>query len=284
MARARNIKPSFFDNDALSENTPLGRLFFVGLWTLVDFNGNAEWRPKRLKAQILPYDNCDLKEIAINLDKSGFVRFYSVQDVIYINVVNFTKHQNPHKNERDKGTEIPGYTEEGRQAVDLTTLTINRDKSRLKRNDSTSDPADSLFLNPDSPSLNPETVTHDPEPKEPNAPKAAWTPPEGLNLEAWELFTAHRKEINKPLKTDRTKTGQANKLKDLTPDQQMAVVNQTLDEGWTGLFPEKITSPQTKPFSQPNQQEGAVFRPYVHEKTERTAPPEGMIDDWRKLL
>ena len=36
--------------------------------------------------------------------------------------------------------------------------------------------------------------------------------------------------------------------------------------------------------NQPAQQEGAKFRPYVHEKTERTAAPEGMIDDWRKLL
>jgi hypothetical protein len=120
-----------------------------------------------------------------------------------------------------------------------------------------------------------------PPPKDPK--KEEWTPPQGLNIEAWDLFTAHRKEINKPLKTDRTKTGQANKLKDLTPDQQMSVVNLSCDEGWVGLFPEKITTPQAKSFNQP-QQEGAKFRPYVHEKTERTAPPEGMMDDWRKLL
>jgi hypothetical protein len=114
--------------------------------------------------------------------------------------------------------------------------------------------------------------------------KEEWTPPEGLNLEAWNLFVDHRKELKKPLKTDRMKTGQANKLKDLTPDQQLAVVNLSMDEGWVGLFPEKITAPQQKPFNQPAQQEGAKFRPYVHEKTERTKPPEGMIDSWRKLL
>lgn len=113
--------------------------------------------------------------------------------------------------------------------------------------------------------------------------KESWTHPEGLNLEAWTLFVNHRKEIKKPLKTDNMKKGQANKLKDLTPDQQMAVVKQSLDEGWTGLFPEKIATPQSKPFNQP-QQEGAKFRPYVHEKTERTQPPPGMFDEWSKKL
>jgi uncharacterized protein YdaU (DUF1376 family) len=128
---------------------------------------------------------------------------------------------------------------------------------------------------------NQEPLTTNQEPKEPKEP---WFPPETLNIEAWYLFTAHRKEINKPLKTDRTKTGQANKLKDLTPDQQMAVVNLSCDEGWVGLFPEKITAPQAKSFNQPAQQEGAKFRPYVHEKTERTAPPAGTLDKWSKEL
>lgn len=30
--------------------------------------------------------------------------------------------------------------------------------------------------------------------------------------------------------------------------------------------------------------EGAKFRPYIHHKTERTPPPPGLIDSWRKLL
>lgn len=157
MARARNIKPSFFDNDLLAENEPLGRLLFIGLWTLADHNGNLEWRDKRIKKQVLAYDNCDIRKLAINLDKSGFIRFYSDGDKIFVNIVNFEKHQNPHKNERDKGTDIPEYSEDMRQVIDLKGLTINHDKSRLKQECSTSDPADSLFLIPDSPILNPES-------------------------------------------------------------------------------------------------------------------------------
>lgn len=150
MARSRNIKPAFFTNDELAEISPLGRLLFIGLWTIADCNGNIEWREKRIKAQLMPYDDCDVKEIMINLDKSGFVRFYSDGDSIYVNVVNFDKHQNPHKNERDKGSDIPEYSESMRQAIDLSTLAINRDKSGLNHDEDGTNPADSLNLIPDT--------------------------------------------------------------------------------------------------------------------------------------
>lgn len=150
MARARNIKHAFFMNDQLAEkNCALGRLFFIGLWTLADYKGDLEWRPGRLKAQILPYDECDINKIAINLDKSGFVRFYSDGEKIYLNVVNFIKHQNPHKNEKDAGSDIPAYSNELRQVVDLNTLTINPDKSRLNPEQYETNPADSLILIPE---------------------------------------------------------------------------------------------------------------------------------------
>jgi len=161
MARARNIKPAFFDNDELAENDPLGRLLFIGLWTLADYQGNLEWRSKRIQKQILAYDKCDINKLAINLDKSGFIRFYSDGDNLFINILNFTKHQNPHKNERDKGSEIPSYSDDGRQLVDLKGLTINRDLSGLKPEDSDSNRADSLLLIPDSPILNPDTSDKD---------------------------------------------------------------------------------------------------------------------------
>lgn len=168
MARARNIKPAFFSNDLLADIEPLGRLFFIGLWTIADYQGNIEWRERRLKAQILPYDDCDVKEIAINLDKSGFIRFYSDGDTVYLNVTNFCTHQNPHKNERDKGSEIPSYNEKGRQVIDFKGLTINRDLSGLNQGKNGSDPADSLNLIPDSlnlPTAEPTSVVHQDKPK-----------------------------------------------------------------------------------------------------------------------
>lgn len=156
MARARNIKPAFFDNDQLAEIEPLGRLLFIGLWTIADYKGDVIYREKRIKAQLLPYDDCDVKKIMINLDKSGFVRFYSDGDQIFLNVVNFAKHQNPHKNERDKGSNIPSFSENMSQVVDLTTLTINLDKTGLNPDENETNRADSLSLIPDSPILIPD--------------------------------------------------------------------------------------------------------------------------------
>uniref|UniRef100_UPI0040483A9B hypothetical protein n=1 Tax=Rheinheimera sp. TaxID=1869214 RepID=UPI0040483A9B len=151
MARARNIKHAFFMNDDLAErNCPLGRLLFIGLWTLADYKGELEWRAGKIKAQLLPYDECDIKQLAINLDKSGFIRFYSDGDRVLLNIPNFEKHQNPHKNEKAGGSDVPNYTEAMRQVIDLTTLTINRDLSGLNQDCSHTNPADSLILNPDS--------------------------------------------------------------------------------------------------------------------------------------
>lgn len=157
MARSRNIKPSFFVNVELGELDPMARLLFIGMWTVADFKGDFEWQPKRLKIQILPYDNCDITELAISLDKSRLITFYSDGEKIYCRVVNFREHQNPHPNEEKKGSSIPKYSEAMRQLVDISTLTINRDKSRQVSEDSISDPADSLIPLTDSLILIPDT-------------------------------------------------------------------------------------------------------------------------------
>lgn len=171
MARARNLKPSFFTNEQLADSCPLGRLLFAGLWTLADYKGELEWKPRTIKVQILPWDDCDVNKLAINLDKSGLILFYSDGVKTYINIPNFIKHQNPHKNEREKGSDIPRFSESMRQVIDLKELTINHDKSGVKQESSASAPAPSSLLLPESPILIPESVT--PESQQVAAPQAA---------------------------------------------------------------------------------------------------------------
>ena len=60
MARIRTIKPEFFLDDELAELPMVARMLFVGLWTIADCEGRMEDRPKRIKAQILPFDDCDI--------------------------------------------------------------------------------------------------------------------------------------------------------------------------------------------------------------------------------
>lgn len=120
MARTRNIKPAFFKNENLAELKPIERLLFIGLWTLADYKGCLEYRPKRIKAEILPYDDIDIDPTLTRLTPDH-IRTYIVDGVKYIKIINFVKHQNPHKKERDAGSELPDLTEEN---------VINQDDSK----------------------------------------------------------------------------------------------------------------------------------------------------------
>lgn len=115
MARARNIKPSFFANDDLADINPLGRLLFIGLWTLADREGRLEDRPRRIKAEVLPYDNCDVDGLLDDLEQHGFILRYVVNEERFIQVVNFAKHQNPHV--KESASSIPAPTEEAGSTV-----------------------------------------------------------------------------------------------------------------------------------------------------------------------
>lgn len=96
--RARNIKPGFFKNEDLAEDGPLAMIAFAGLWGIADREGRLEDRPKRIKAEIVPYFDCNMDEILDSLSPEFIVR-YSVNGNNYIQIIEFHKHQNPHKNE-----------------------------------------------------------------------------------------------------------------------------------------------------------------------------------------
>lgn len=144
MARARNIKPAFFLNTDLSEVPALGRLAFIGLWTLADYKGCIECNFKKIKAQVLPYDECNFEALMNNLEQFRFIRYYFVQGVRYIKIENFEKHQNPHKNERDAGSDLPDISEKDNENIDLQEDGTKPDFIGIA-------PADSLLLIPDSP-------------------------------------------------------------------------------------------------------------------------------------
>lgn len=120
MARARNIKPSFFTNDILAEVPAIGRILFQGLWCVADREGRLEDRPKKLKAEILPYDDCDLENLLCQLAERGFIQRYQANGQRFIQVVNFTKHQNPHVKEAP--STIPAPDEPGASPVQASEI------------------------------------------------------------------------------------------------------------------------------------------------------------------
>lgn len=109
MARARNIKPGFFTNDILAECSSLARILFQGLWCHADREGRLEDRPRKLKAEILPYDECEIDELLMQLSIRGFIVRYQYGSDRFIQVVNFCKHQNPHVKESESTIPAPGF-------------------------------------------------------------------------------------------------------------------------------------------------------------------------------
>ena len=131
MPRARNIKPGFFINDELAEVDPLGRLLFIGLWTIADREGRLKDRPSRIKVQTLPFDNCDVDALLNQLQDHGFIYRYETGGCRYIQILNFTKHQHPHVKE---------------QASDIPAPDINNTNTGKAPDKSGINPSDSLLL------------------------------------------------------------------------------------------------------------------------------------------
>ena len=135
MSRARNIKPGFFKNEVLAECAPLARILFAGLWCEADRSGRLEDRPKRIKIACLPYDDCDVDSLLDELAKRGFILRYVVDSTPYIQVLEFSKHQNPHI--REVASSIPSPNEHCASTV-------------LAPNKHGTSPADSFNLIPSS--------------------------------------------------------------------------------------------------------------------------------------
>lgn len=156
MPRARNIKHQFFTDADLLECGPWSRLLFAGLWTIADKSGRLIDKPKQIKLHIFPGDDVDVDGCLSELAQHGFITRYEVDATRYIQIRNFTKHQNPHPSEA--GSTFPPPPEQVAsklQALDkqpASTLHAPRNQvaSRLQvLNKQGADPADSGYLNPD---------------------------------------------------------------------------------------------------------------------------------------
>ncbi|KAF1009516.1 MAG: hypothetical protein GAK28_00154 [Luteibacter sp.] len=144
MSRARNIKPGFFKNDVLAECDPLARILFAALWCEADRAGRLEDRPKKIKAECLPYDECDIEALLGQLSANGFILRYEVGGLRFIQILAFGKHQNPHKNEAPSSIPAPE---------------LHRTSTVQVASPDGSPPADSSLLIPDS--LNLDSLSSD---------------------------------------------------------------------------------------------------------------------------
>lgn len=182
MARSRNIKPGFFRNADLVDLSMEARLLFIGLWTLADRDGRMEDRPKQIKMEIFPAENIDCDVLLNDIAKTGMLDRYEVDGKRYLHVVNFLKHQNPHRDE--KASTIPAKCEHSANTVqapcehDATTMAIG--------------------LIPESGFLNPDPLTKD-------KAQAPFVLPDWIPADAWNGYVDMRKKLRKSM-TARART------------------------------------------------------------------------------
>jgi hypothetical protein len=110
MARIRNIKPEFFDDEGLGALSLGARLCFIGLWTQADRAGRLEDRPVRLKVRLFPFDDAISVETLIDeLVGEGCVVRYRVQSKPYLFIPKFSEHQ--YLSKREPESTIPSIDE-----------------------------------------------------------------------------------------------------------------------------------------------------------------------------
>lgn len=99
--RARILKPDFFRDEELAELPFEARLLFQGIWCIADREGRLEDRPRRIKADVFPYDDISntMVDQWLTCLSPHWITRYVVDGHGFIQIVAFKKHQRCHPNE-----------------------------------------------------------------------------------------------------------------------------------------------------------------------------------------
>lgn len=199
MARARNIKPGFFANEDLAECEPLARLLFAGLWCLADREGRLEDRPKRIRAELLPYDSCDADDLLNQLQARGFILRYSHGEGRFIQVLKFDSHQNPHMKEAKSSIPAPGspVAETATESAATTTAPEQHGASTVQAPDiNQNSPAESGFSDSLIPDSKVETA---PRKRVATPAQSDIAKPDDVEPQTWADFLKLRKAKRAPV-------------------------------------------------------------------------------------
>ncbi|MEE8607193.1 MAG: hypothetical protein V3S55_06300 [Nitrospiraceae bacterium] len=102
MARIRTIKPEYWTDEKIVELSFPARLLFIGLWNFADDEGRLVYSPKRLKLQIFPADDLDISALFGEIRGELLATLYKVDNIEYLQVNGFSKHQKIDKRSSSK--------------------------------------------------------------------------------------------------------------------------------------------------------------------------------------
>ncbi len=136
MGRIRTVKPEFFLHEGLfdleQELACPVRIAFQGLWCQADREGRFTWQPRKLKAQVCPYDELDFSRVLDALASRGFLIKYAFGSVVFGLIPSFKSHQII--NNKERASAIPPH-----DASDVTIITCT-DEARVEHAKGTRDP------------------------------------------------------------------------------------------------------------------------------------------------
>ena len=194
------------------EKLPL-RIAFAGLWCAADREGRFKWEPRRLGAQILPYDGIDFSRVLDALTTRAFIVKYRVGDACFGAIPSWKKHQII--NNRERESEIPNYTD-GEQ-LDACPTRAPRVPHASKE----------------------EGKGREGNKEGKEAPAAPLPFASEKFSEAWSLFRTHRSQIKKPL-TPAAEQMQLKQLGLMGETRAIIAIEHTIAKGWQGIRePEK---------------------------------------------
>lgn len=228
MSRARNLKPGFFKNEELADLPFEFRILFQGLWCIADRDGRLEDRPRKIKAEVFPYDDVDVTSGLDALAAKGFITRYAHGESSYIQVLAFAKHQNPHCKESASTIPAPGGTVQAQC------------KHGASPEITGTSPADSLNLIPDS--LNPV-----PGDERPRSADADWFP--NVSPPVIADFRKLRTAKKAPI-TQTAVDGIAREAAKASLTLESAL-RMCCERGWTGFKAEWVTKDQSANASRP---------------------------------
>ena len=118
MARKRMIDPNIWQSEDFSKLSTLGKLVFIGLFSLADDEGRGRSNPVYLKSTLFPYEegirSADIDKTLSEISSNMSVIFYSCDGSSYYSLYNWNIWQ---KIDRPTESKIPEYDEKTMQRL-----------------------------------------------------------------------------------------------------------------------------------------------------------------------
>lgn len=128
MARKRMIDPNIWQSEDFSKLSTLGKLVFIGLFSLADDEGRGRCNPVYLKSTLFPYEegirSADIDKTLSEISSNMSVIFYSCDGSSYYSLYNWNTWQ---KIDRPSESKIPEYNSQAMQRLFV------EDSSKVRR-------------------------------------------------------------------------------------------------------------------------------------------------------